>query len=89
VKLTTHLHLVKSKNEWSYTSTPQYASLEWCSVKKHRDNFTNVIPLDFNAPVPAINKFLNSVREESFLVASLTNFEPRQFLEGIVIADEI
>jgi hypothetical protein len=26
VKLTTHLHLVpRSKNEWSYTSTPQYA----------------------------------------------------------------
>jgi hypothetical protein len=34
VKLTTPLHLVpRSKNEWSYTSTPQYASMAWCSVK--------------------------------------------------------
>jgi len=40
VKLTTHLHLVaRSKNEWSYTSTPQYAVTVWCLVK-HRDNFT-------------------------------------------------
>jgi hypothetical protein len=34
VKLTTHLHLVpRSKNEWSYNSTPQYAFMVWCSVK--------------------------------------------------------
>jgi len=34
VKLTTHLHLVpRSKNEWSYTSTPQYAFMAWCLVK--------------------------------------------------------
>jgi len=40
VKLTTHLHLVPtSKNEWSYTSIPQYAFMAWCLVK-HRDNFT-------------------------------------------------
>jgi hypothetical protein len=37
VKLTTHLHLVaRSKSEWSYTSTSQYAFMAWCSVK-HRD----------------------------------------------------
>jgi hypothetical protein len=24
----------------SYNSTPQYAFMAWCSVKKHRDNFT-------------------------------------------------
>jgi hypothetical protein len=35
VNLTTHLHLVpRSKNEWSYTSTPQYAFMAWCSVKR-------------------------------------------------------
>jgi hypothetical protein len=28
------------KNAWSYISTPQYAFMAWCSVKKHRDNFT-------------------------------------------------
>jgi hypothetical protein len=34
VKLTTHLHLVpRSKNEWNYTSTHQYAFMAWCSVK--------------------------------------------------------
>jgi hypothetical protein len=33
-------HLVpRSKNEWSYTSTPQYAFMAWCSVKA-QDNFT-------------------------------------------------
>jgi hypothetical protein len=39
----------------------------------------NVIPLDFNAPVPAFHKFSNSVKEKSFFVASLTNFAPLQF----------
>jgi hypothetical protein len=35
VKLTTHLQLVpRSKNAWSYTSTPQYVFMAWCSVKK-------------------------------------------------------
>jgi hypothetical protein len=34
VKLTTHLYVMqRSKNEWSYTSTPQYAFMAWCSVK--------------------------------------------------------
>jgi len=33
VKLTTHLHV---KNVWSYTSTPQYAFMEWCSFKAQR-----------------------------------------------------
>jgi hypothetical protein len=27
------------KNEWNYTSTPQYVFMVWCLVK-HRDNFT-------------------------------------------------
>jgi hypothetical protein len=40
VKLTTHLHIVsRSKNEWSYTSTPQYVFMAWYLVK-HRDNIT-------------------------------------------------
>jgi hypothetical protein len=34
VKLTTHLHLVpRWKNEWSYTSIPQYAFMAWCLIK--------------------------------------------------------
>jgi len=35
--LTTHLHLVpRSKIEWSYTSSPQYAFMAWCPVKAWR-----------------------------------------------------
>jgi len=46
MKLTTHFHLVpRPKNEWSYTSTPQYAFMAWCS--EHGDNFT--FTFTFNA----------------------------------------
>jgi hypothetical protein len=38
--------------------------------------------------VPAFHKFYNAVRKKSFLVAILTNFAPRKFLEPIVTADE-
>jgi hypothetical protein len=50
----------------------------------------NVIPLDFNAPVPVFHKFFFffQFRQKSFLVAYLTNFAQRQFLERIVIADD-
>jgi hypothetical protein len=42
--LTTHLHLVpRSKNEWSYISTPNMPS--WHSAQlKHRDNFIFFLP---------------------------------------------
>jgi hypothetical protein len=33
-----------SKNEWRYTSTPQYAFMAWCLVK-HRGNFTFTVTL--------------------------------------------
>jgi hypothetical protein len=43
VKVTTHLHLVpRSKNAWSYTSTPPYIFMARCLVK-HRDNFPTYI----------------------------------------------
>jgi hypothetical protein len=35
----------RSKNEWSCTSTPQYAFMSWCSVRGStgdRDNFTEI-----------------------------------------------
>jgi hypothetical protein len=51
----------------------------------------NVIPLDFNASVPAFHTFFNlipSEKKKRFLVASLTSFAPRQFLERIVTVDE-
>jgi hypothetical protein len=35
----------RAKDECSYTSTPQYAFMAWCSVKKkHRDYFTLLYP---------------------------------------------
>jgi hypothetical protein len=71
---------------------PKFVFTAWCLVK-HRDNtgtklilLFNVIPLDFNAPVPASHSFFNSVRKNSD--TSLTDFAPRQFLERIVAADE-
>jgi hypothetical protein len=42
----------RSKNAWSYTSTPQYAFMAWRSVKKqHRDNFTFSRPIS-SLPCP-------------------------------------
>jgi len=47
VKLITHLCLVpRSKNAWSYTSTPQYVFIVWCSVRKARGT---TLPLPFIA----------------------------------------
>jgi hypothetical protein len=41
-----HLHLVpRSKNEWSYTSIPQYAFMAWCSVLKKSTGTTLLLPL--------------------------------------------
>jgi len=40
----------------------------------------NVIPLNFNAPVPEFH-FLPSEKKKFFFVASLTNFASRQFLD--------
>jgi hypothetical protein len=40
----------------------------------------NVIPFDFNAPVPAMHRFFNSVRKKFFLAASVTSSAPRQWL---------
>jgi hypothetical protein len=37
------------KNAWSYTSTPQYAFKAWCSVKKHRVNFTFTLYLTYSS----------------------------------------
>jgi hypothetical protein len=34
-----HSLVPRSKNEWSYTSTPQYVFIAWCLVK-HMDNIT-------------------------------------------------
>jgi hypothetical protein len=40
------------KNAWSYTSTPQYAFMAWCSLKKqHKDRFT--LTLCFMKSIPA------------------------------------
>jgi len=42
--MTTYLHLVlRSKNAWSYTSTPQYVFMEWFMAKQ-RGNFNFSLP---------------------------------------------
>jgi hypothetical protein len=62
VKLTTRLHLVpRSKNAWSYTSTPQYVFLAWYLVK-HKEYFSKTILLVF---IVVIIVFTNSL---SFLL---------------------
>jgi hypothetical protein len=44
VKLTTHLPLVpRSKDEWSYISTPRYVFTALCSAKSTGTTFTIII----------------------------------------------
>jgi hypothetical protein len=64
VKLTTDLHLVpKSKNAWSYISTPHYAFMAWCSVKKRRDNFTFTLTRKVYAKYLAKTETLETVSD--------------------------
>jgi hypothetical protein len=45
VKLTTHPRLLpRSKNEWRYTSTPQYAFMAWCLVKAQGQLYLYLLP---------------------------------------------
>jgi len=44
MKLTTHLHLLLRSRICSYTSTPQYAFMAWCSGKEHRDKCILLLP---------------------------------------------
>jgi hypothetical protein len=85
VKLTTRLHLVpKSKNAWSYTSTPQYAFMEWCLVK-HRDHFTFTLSMMNNLccfsllflPVPTARRRIVKVgvKAQTFLISTLNGDE--------------
>jgi len=47
MKLTTNLHLVlKSRMCGAMPPLSQYAFMVWCSVKKHRDNFTFTFTLE-------------------------------------------
>jgi hypothetical protein len=63
MKLTTHLYIVsRSKNAWSYASTPQ--SHLWHGAQlKHRDNFNFMFHL-----------YLTYIRESRLDLAILTNF---------------
>jgi hypothetical protein len=57
MKLTTHLPPVqKSKNGWSYTSTPQYAFMAWCSVRGSTG--TTFITNKLNVEGPQQSRFL-------------------------------
>jgi hypothetical protein len=62
---------VEVDNAWSCTSTPQYASMEWCSVKKkRRDNFTfTFIILLLPAPLSPKGLFYPSCTTTTVLYA--------------------
>jgi hypothetical protein len=50
----------------------------WKCTETKLISLCNVIPLDFNAPVPDFHKFLIPSEKKSFLVAYLTIFAPHQ-----------
>jgi hypothetical protein len=47
----------RSKDEWSYTSTPQYAFMMWCSVKK-RNRYKFIVALDVENMKKIKDKFV-------------------------------
>jgi len=58
---------------WSYTSTPQYAFIAWCSVlRKHRDTFTFIFTIFYFAVTDvfkiAFGNFTNSQGVKTFNV---------------------
>jgi len=71
VKWTTQLHLVpRSKNEWSYSSTPQYAFMAWYSDKAQEQLYLytkqriplNVLHRCFNPNGTGRHKFSDSLK---------------------------
>jgi len=56
----------RSKNEWSYTSTPQYAFMTWCLVK-HRDNFTFTFTFTFGEQTVLRTDILETCIRKYFL----------------------
>jgi hypothetical protein len=70
--MTTHLHLVpRSKNEWTYTSTPQYAFMAWCSVKTQGKHYLYLYPCfiishNFSRKVSSYSNLLESSESNFF-----------------------
>jgi hypothetical protein len=65
------------KNAWSYTSTPLYAFMAWCSVKAQRQLYLNLyLQTQFSAKVLEVN-FLSQVS-----VYNLGTIHPAGNLEG-------
>jgi hypothetical protein len=61
VKLTTHLNLVpRSNNEWSYTSTPQYAFMAWCHMITYHSSLNINLKHVENVKLKAIFVYLKS-----------------------------
>jgi hypothetical protein len=56
-----------SKNAWSYTSTPQYAFMVWCSVKKTQGH------LHLRHNIKIHNKSCHNVAELKYLVTKVIN----------------
>jgi hypothetical protein len=95
VKLTTRLHLVpRSKNEWSYTSSTQYAFMAWCLVKSTGTN----LPINCIEQRNDCERLLDRIGKEAFvaclkvlfhdcwnsaLLFSGSRFEPREHETGV------
>jgi hypothetical protein len=81
VKLTTHLHLVpRSKNEWRYTSTPQYAFMVWCSVKAQGETIFGTLVFFLN--IPRKTTFYRSKSSKS----GITSFAPYKWTVALLMA---
>jgi hypothetical protein len=75
VRLTTHLLLLlRSKNAWRYTSTPQYIFMAWCLVKAQRQVYpTILLPLPFQElTFPASGLWFVFVLTHGIVLISLT-----------------
>jgi hypothetical protein len=77
MKLTTLLHLVtRLKNAWSYTTTPRYACMVWCSViKEHTDNFNFAFTFTVTGTKIITMHYFRASVATSFQVGEETQFK--------------
>jgi hypothetical protein len=69
VKLITHLRLMpRSKNAWSYTSTPQYDFMAWCLVKAQGQFYFYFTSIQLSMDFLLCNVF-NTLRDFDILTA--------------------
>jgi len=67
------------KNEWSYTSTPQYAFMAWCSVKRSTGT---ALPFTFILPHYAIVSNLLSLPRSEVIIFPLSPIQNCSFVQS-------